>query len=335
MSSRGELKIFACRSGELLGQQIIDEINKLSSKKHKLGKSLITNFHDGELRIMLDETIRGKDVFIIQCLRDPSSQRSMHDNYFELFSMIKAAKTFGANDVTAVVPYSGYARQDRSGEGREPINAELVASLIIRSGATSVITMDIHSGQQAGFYSDIRFDNLPSTKFFADHLKTKFKKEIPNMVIISPDVGGAKKAKTFAEILGLKFAIMGKTRRKPNEVERVYLVGEEEDVKGKFVVLIDDILDTGGTIESACRELIKKGARGIIVYCTHLILSNKAKEKLSKLKKEGIVHSFVGTNTIVHPDFKEIEYVGIQSIFAKAINNINEEKSVSSLYKIQ
>jgi ribose-phosphate pyrophosphokinase len=279
----------------------------------------VSRFQDGEIRVQILENIRGDDVFIIQSTHPPA------ENLMELLLLIDAAKRASAARITAVIPYFGYARQDRKDQPRVPISAKLVANLLERAGADRILTVDLHADQIQGFF-DIPVDNLYATPVFKDYFNELDPKEY---VIVSPDVGGTKRARVAAHKLGnLPLALVDKRRPSLNSAEIIHIVG---DVEGKKLLVIDDIIDTGNTLAEASKALIEHGASEIHVAATHGLFSGDAKDKLESAP----IKEIVITNTIPIPQEKrpkKMKILTIAPLLADAIVRIHEEKSVSSLF---
>jgi len=287
----------------------------------ELGKIKITEFADGETFVKVEESIRGSDVFIIQPTCNPAN-----NNLMELLIIIDAVKRASADRITAVVPYFGYARQDRKAEPRVPITAKLVANLITVAGANRVLAMDLHADQIQGFF-DIPVDHLYAFPVFIDYLKENYE-DLQDFIVVSPDTGGVKRARYLASFLDLNIAIIDKRRVAYNVAEVMNLVGE---VKGKNTVIIDDIIDTGGTVAKAARKLKEEGAKKVIIMASHPVLSGNAREKLS----DDAIDEVVVTDTIPIPKEKMIDKIKVLSVyklFAEAISRIHTNSSVSSLF---
>jgi len=307
-----DLKIFAGRFSNYLGKKISEKLDM------KLGKCSIKTFSDGELWVKYNENIRGCDVFIVQSTIPPA------DNLMELLIMIDAAKRASARRVNAVIPYFGYARQDRKDQPRVSITAKLVANLITKAGADRVITMDLHASQLQGFF-DIPVDHLYGSAVF---MKKFLKMKLPNLAVASPDVGGIKMARAYAKRLHADLIVIDKRRPKPNVAEVMSIIGE---VKGKNVLIIDDLIDTGGTFVNAVNALKKQGAKDIYGSCTHAVFSG---ESLERINKSPLTKLFV-SNTLPLPNISpKIEVVSISDIFAESIWRTNNNKSISSLFDV-
>jgi ribose-phosphate pyrophosphokinase len=290
--------------------------------KSKLVNSSIKNFADGEIYVELNENIRGNSIFIIQSISSPAN-----DNLMELLLCIDALKRSSAKNITAVIPYFGYARQDRKVVPRTSISAKLVSNLITKAGADRVVTVDLHAGQIQGFF-DIPVDNLFSTPIFARHVKKNIKSK--NIVCIAPDVGGTERARALGKILNVGLAIVDKRRPKPGQSQVMNVIGE---VKDKTCVIVDDIIDSGGTIVNAAKALKDRGAKEVYVYITHGVLTGEAVKKI----KKSVIKKLVITDTIDNKDktksAKNIEVLSISALMGEAIKRISNSTSVSDLFK--
>ena len=299
----------------------------LSSKiskylKNKLVNSSIRKFSDGEIYIEINENIRGNSIFIIQGISSPAN-----DNLMELLLCIDALKRSSAKNITAVIPYFGYARQDRKVVPRTSISAKLVSNLITKAGADRIVTVDLHAGQIQGFF-DIPVDNLFSTPIFARHIKKKIKSK--NLICVAPDVGGVERTRALGRKLDVGLAIIDKRRPAPGKSQVMNVIG---NVKGKTCIITDDIIDSGGTIVNAADALIKRGAKEVYVYVTHGVLSGEAVEKIKKSK----IKNLVVTDTIDNSDkvkkSRNIEVLSISNLLAEAMRRISNSTSVSDLFK--
>jgi len=290
--------------------------------KSKLVNSHIKKFADGEIYIEINENIRGNSIFIIQSISKPAN-----DNLMELLICIDALKRSSAKNITAVIPYFGYARQDRKVVPRTSISAKLVSNLITKAGADRVVTVDLHAGQIQGFF-DIPVDNLFSTPIFARHIKKNLKGK--NMICVAPDVGGTQRARALGKMLDIGLAIVDKRRPAPGKSQVMNVIG---NVKNKTCILVDDIIDSGGTIVNAASELIKKGAKEVHVYVSHGVLSGSAVDKIKKSK----IKKLVITDTIDNHDkikkVRNIEVLTISGLMGEAIRRISNSTSVSDLFK--
>ncbi|MBF7044249.1 ribose-phosphate pyrophosphokinase [Campylobacter volucris] len=277
----------------------------------------VKRFSDGEISIQIDESVRGKDVFIIQSTCAPTN-----DNLMELLIMTDALRRSSASSITAIIPYFGYARQDRKASPRVPITAKLVANLIESAGVDRVATIDLHAGQIQGFF-DIPVDNLYGSIIFNDYIKNKNYK---NPIIASPDIGGIARARSVAKALGLDIVIVDKRREKANESEVMNVIG---DVKDKEVILVDDIIDTAGTIVKAAEVFKNKGAKSVIACCTHPVLSGIAYERIAK----DALDELVVTDTIpLKQQMDKIKVLSVAPIFGEVIRRVYHNESVNSLF---
>ena len=309
------LKIFTGRSNPILAQGIAESLGK------KLGDLSIKTFSDGELWIKFEENIRGSDVFIIQPTNSPA------DNIVELILIIDAAVRASANTVTAVIPYFGYGRQDRKDTPRVPISSRVMVDLVTATGANRIITMDLHSTQIQGF-ATIPFDHLYSRMVLLDAI-TELGLDPKNSVVLSPDVGSARMSQAYAKYLGMHFALIDKRRYAPNKAQVMHLIG---DLKGKDVLIIDDMIDTAGTTVNAANTAIDNGANGVIAVATHAILSGPAIDRL----KNSTIKKLIVTDTVHIPDSKKLdnmEIVTVANVFGEAIRRVYEGESVSALFE--
>lgn len=313
MSSRRKLKIFAGNANPQLAEEIAQYLGV------SVGASNIKRFCDGEIRVKINESVRGADIFIVQ----PTSQ-PVNEHLMELLVMVDAVRRASARRITAVLPYYGYARQDRKTRARDPITAKLVANLITASGARRVITMDLHAGQIQGFF-DIPVDHLPGVPILAQYF---LQQNLQNVVVVSPDLGGVTRARDLAERIGAPIAIIDKRRPEPNVAEIMNIIGPIQDKK---VIMIDDIIDTAGTIVQGAIALKEWGAGDIYVCCTHPVLSGPAVKRL----EEAPIKEILVTNTIPLPSEKMISKLKVLSVaplLGEAIIRIHEDLSVSKLF---
>ncbi len=297
--------------------------NKISKNlKNKLVNTSIRKFADGEIYIEINENIRGNSIFIIQSVSSPAN-----DNLMELLLCIDALKRSSAKNITAVIPYFGYARQDRKVVPRTSISAKLVSNLITNAGADRVVTVDLHAGQIQGFF-DIPVDNLFATPIFAKHIKKKIKSK--NIVCVAPDVGGVERARALGKKLDVGLAIVDKRRPSPGKSQVMNVIG---NVKNKICILTDDIIDSGGTIVNAADALINRGAKEVHVYATHGVFSGDAVKKIknSKIKNLVITDSIDSTDKL--KKVRNIEVLSISILLAEAIKRISNSTSVSDLFK--
>lgn len=305
-------RIFAGNASRRLAQSICDRL------KAPLGDADVGRFEDGEVSVRFNENIRGSDVFVIQATGAPA------DNLMELLVMLDAAKRASARRVTAVMPYFGYARQDRKDQPRAPISAKLVANLITVAGADRVLCMDLHSAQIQGFF-DIPFDHLYAAPVLIDYFAQK---QLPDLVVMSPDVGGVKMARAYAKRLGADLALVDKRRPRPDSVEIMNIIG---DVKGKNAVLFDDVVTTGSTLCQAAEAIRAAGARDIYAGVTHGVFSASARERIA----QSSIKELVVTDTVHHePETlpKMVTVLSIAGLLGEAVQRIHEERSLSSLF---
>ena len=310
----GEIKVFTGNANRGLVKKICQELNI------EMGQCEVTQFSDGEISVNIGETVRGDDVFIIQPTNTP-----VNDNLMELLILIDAVKRASAGRINAVIPYYGYARQDRKIKARDPITAKLVANLLTTAGADRVVGMDLHAGQIQGYF-DIPVDHLSAIPILARHFKNIVGE---NTVIVSPDLGGVTRARTFANILDLPIAIIEKRRPKVNVSEVMNVIGE---IEGRDVILVDDIIDTAGTIVKAASVLKSFGAKKVYGCATHGVLSGPALDRIHNSELE----KFVITDTIPLSDIAKIdkiEVVSVAPILAEAIKRINNNQSISIIFE--
>lgn len=308
-----DLKVFTLNSNPALSEEIVEEIGV------NMGKSSVTRFSDGEIQIDIEESVRGCDVYVIQSTSVPVNEHLM-----ELLIMIDALKRASARTINVVMPYYGYARQDRKARARQPITAKLVANLLETAGATRMITMDLHASQIQGFF-DIPVDQLLGVPILADYFQEK---QLEDLVVVSPDHGGVTRARKLAERLKTPIAIIDKRRPKPNVAEVMNIVG---NIEGKTAIIIDDIIDTAGTITLAANALIENGAQDVYACCTHPVLSGPAVERI----QGSAIKELVVTNTIPLPEekwFDQITQLSVAPLLAEAIIRVHEKLSVSKLF---
>ncbi len=301
--------------------------NKTLSKKiskylkTRLVNSSIKKFSDGEIYIEINENIRGNSIFIIQSISSPAN-----DNLMELLLCVDALKRSSAKNITAVIPYFGYARQDRKVVPRTSISAKMVSNLITKAGADRVVTLDLHSGQIQGFF-DIPVDNLFATPIFARHIKKKIKSN--NLICVAPDVGGTARARALGKLLNVGLAIVDKRRPSPGRSEVMNVIG---NVNNKTCIIVDDIIDSGGTIVNAAKVLKEKGAKDVHVYVSHGVLSGGAVEKIKKSKIKNLVVTDTIDNSEKVKKVKNIEILSISHLVGEAIKRISNSTSVSDLF---
>jgi len=285
-----------------------------------LAELAIFRYSDGEIGVRIDESVRGEDVFVIQPTCPP-----VNENLVELLVIVDALRRASADRITAVIPYFGYARQDRKIRPREPISAKLVANLLTAAGCQRILSVDLHAGQIWGFF-DIPLDHLPSRMILGDYIAHK---ELENLVIVSPDVGGVPRARDFAKQLGAPIAIIDKRRDKPNQVkEIVHVIGK---VHRKTAIIVDDIVDTAGTLTLGAQALLKRGVTAVYACATHALLSAAAVQRIASSP----IQELIVTNTIPLPPEKQSDKITVLSVaplLAEAIRRVNEDRSVSQLF---
>ena len=310
-----DVKIFACNANPNLAAKIAKELDL------KVGNAEVSMFSDGEISVNIYETVRGSDVFIVQSTSNP-----VNDNLMELLIMIDAFKRASASRITAVMTYFGYARQDRKSKARDPISAKLVADLITAAGADRVLTMDLHAAQIQGFFN-IPVDHLLGGTYLAQYYLEKFPQR-SDLVVVSPDLGSVTRARNFASKLDVPIAIIDKRRPKPNVAEVMNIIG---DIKDKKVILVDDMIDTAGTITHGAKALAERGAKEVYACCTHGVLSGPAMERIS----DSPIKELVTLDTIAIPEEKmidKIKTISVAPLFAEAIRRIYCDGSVSELF---
>ncbi|VAX26723.1 Ribose-phosphate pyrophosphokinase [hydrothermal vent metagenome] len=313
-NGNGPVLIFSGRSNPDLTESICQYM------KVPMGRSTIRDFSDREIFVKIEENVRGGDVFVIQSICNPGNT-----NLMEMLIMIDALKRSSAKRITAVLPYYGYARQDRKVEPRVPITAKLVANLLETAGTDRVLTIDLHAGQIQGFF------NVPVDDLFAMYVLVKYIKglNLENLIVISPDAGGVERARAFAKRLGVSLAIIDKRREVANEAKAMHLIG---DVKGKVAFIVDDMIDTAGTLLEATNALLREGAKEVHACCSHPVFSGPAAKRIS----ESDIKSIVTTDTIPLPEAltgsPKIKILSVAPLLGEAILRIHSEASVSSLF---
>jgi ribose-phosphate pyrophosphokinase len=308
----GELKLLSGTANPALAQKLADYLGV------SLAPADVSRFSDGEIRVNIEENVRGTDVFIVQPTSHP-----VNESLMELLLMIDACRRSSAHRITAVIPYFGYARQDRKTRSREPISAKLVANLITVAGADRVLTMDLHAPQLQGFF-DIPVDNLFGNRILASHIA---RLNLENVMVFSPDAGGVFRARQLAKYLGAPLGFIDKRRPEPNVSEVVNVIGR---VKGKTVVFVDDLIDTGGTIAQAAEAVMELGATGVYACATHAVFSGAAATTLSNAP----IASVVVTDTIpLHNPPRQVEVISVAPLLGEAIMRVHEHMSVSKLFE--
>lgn len=309
------LKLFTGTAHSELAKEVAAYLNI------KIGDATVSTFSDGEIFVRLNENVRGSDVFVLQPTCTP-----VNNNIIELLLIIDALKRSSSGRITAVIPYFGYARQDRKVQPRVPISAKMIADLITAVGTNRVLTVDLHAGQIQGFFN-IPVDNLYATPVLLEHIKKKY--DIKNLVIVSPDAGGVERARAFAKRLNCSIAIIDKRREKVNECEMMNVIG---DVDSMHTMILDDMVDTAGTITQAAKALLDKGAKKVSAACTHAVLSGSALKTINN----SVIDEMIVTNTIPlnskQEQCKKITVLSIASLLGEALKRIHEESSISSLF---
>ncbi|AND86189.1 ribose-phosphate diphosphokinase [Clostridium tyrobutyricum] len=310
------IKIFTGNSHPGLAKEIADILGM------EVGKSKVSTFSDGEISVDINETVRGRDVFVIQSTNNP-----VNDNLMEILIMIDAFKRASAGRITAVMPYYGYARQDRKAKARDPITAKLVADILTAAGADRVLTMDLHASQIQGYFN-IPLDNLLGVPILARYFVENGFDNREDVVVVSPDLGSVTRARKFADKLHTQIAIIDKRRPKANVCEVMNIIG---DIKDKTVILVDDMIDTAGTITNGANSLIERGAKEVYACCSHAVLSGPAIERI----ENSSIKELVMLNTINLPQEKMLDkfkVLSVAPVFAEAIRRIYEDISVSKLF---
>ena len=318
MSQGRSIRIVCGNSNKPFAESVCRNIGMRLSSAH------VSTFSDGEIAVSLNETVRGSDVFIIQSTCTP-----INDNLMEMLIMVDACKRASAKRITCVMPYFGYARQDRKTKSRDPISAKLVANLITFAGTDRVLTMDLHAAQIQGFF-DIPVDNLIGSPLFVDYYLKKFKGEDDDVMIVSPDIGSVARARAFALKMGMDLAIVDKRREKANHSEVVNIIGS---VEGRRIILYDDMVDTAGSLCEAATALVEKGgAKEIYACASHGVLSGNAIERI----EQSVVREVIFSDTVPvgrAENCEKIKYLSAAPLFAEAINRIYEEVSISTLFR--
>ncbi|MFI5224769.1 MAG: ribose-phosphate diphosphokinase [Nitrospirales bacterium] len=312
----GELQIFSGNANPALAHEICAYLGT------KLGEATVGSFSDGEIRVKIEENVRGGDVFVVQ-----SSCQPVNDSLMELLIIIDALKRSSASRITAVIPYFGYARQDRKDQPRVPISAKLVADLITTAGTDRVLTMDLHAGQIQGFFN-IPVDHLYALPVLLDYI-TKQKVKVSDLVVVSPDAGGVERARAFAKRLEANLAIIDKRREGPNQTQIMNIIG---DVAGKSALLLDDMIDTAGTIVKGAQACMDQGAREVWTACTHAVLTGPALDRI----QQSCLKQVIVTNSIPlrgkEQSCPKLHQLSVAPLLGEAIRRIHEDESVSSLF---
>ncbi|MBT4824212.1 ribose-phosphate pyrophosphokinase [Candidatus Woesearchaeota archaeon] len=332
---RGKLTIISCDSGKYFADKIALEITKFRAEQEIRHVNMKEEtFANGEIKVVIEKSVRGDDVFIVQCVENPHHPKSINDRIMAMFCAIDAARRAGAAFVNLIVPTYPYARQEKK-KSREPITASLIANVLESLSLNSIITLDVHADAITGFFQVTDFINLFAANTIMRYLNANYSGAINNLVVVSPDTGGAPRARFYARKLGAELAMMNKERdySTVNVVEKVTLIGS---VKGKNVLLVDDIIDTGGTIVGVIDELKKHGANEVLVATTFPLMNGKCIDKFKELFDRGSLKAVVGTDAVYHnekffelyPWYKE---VSLAPLFAKVINTINLRKPISDV----
>jgi len=310
------VKIFSGTSNPPLAEAIAQSIGM------ELGKVTISTFPDGETFVKIEENVRGEDVYVVQSTSPPTNHHLM-----ELFIIMDALRRASASRITAVIPFYGYARQDRKDQPRVPITAKLVANLLVAAGANRILTMDLHAQQIQGFF-DIPVDHLYAAPVMYDYLKKK--KQLSNLVVVSPDVGGLKMAYAYSQVLEASLAIVAKRRKSPTDVESMAVIGE---IRGKNVLMVDDLTETAGTLTNAADLLQKKGAKHIYACVSHAILNDVGIQRLRKSR----IDELITTDTVLRPavDGVNIITLSVAGLLGEAIKRIHSNSSVTSLFEFK
>jgi ribose-phosphate pyrophosphokinase len=314
---RPDYRVFAGNSNAPLAQAIARELDR------PLARATVGRFSDGEIQVEIADNVRGLDTFVIQ-----STSPDANTNLMELLIMIDALKRASAASIVAVIPYYGYARQDRKVASRSPITAKLVADLLETAGATRVVSMDMHAGQIQGFFN-IPFDHLYAAPVLLEHMRQRFDGDSQNVVIVSPDAGGVERARAYSKRLGSTLGIVDKRRTKPNVAEIMNVIGE---VQGKIAVLLDDMIDTAGTLTQAANALVDKGATKVYAYATHAVLSGPAVERIAKSPIAQVIVTDTipfGPAAVACP---KLHALSVANLLAEAIRRIHSADSLSSLF---
>ncbi len=307
-----KIKIFSGSANPALAEEISSHIGV------QLGKSEVGRFSDGEISLHIKESVRGADAYIVQPLSQP-----VNENIMELLILIDALKRASARSVNAVIPYYAYARQDRKTRARDPITAKLLADVLVAAGASRIVAMDLHAGQIQGFFN-IPFDNLTGVTILAKYFQNK---KIENGVVVSPDLGGVTRARDLADYLGMPIAVIDKKRLAPNQAEVMNIIG---DIEGKTAIMIDDIIDTAGTIVQGAEALMNRGAKEVYACCTHGVFSGQALPRMS----DSVLKEIIVTNTIpLKAENQKFKVLSVAPLIGEAIIRIHQERSVSELFQ--
>jgi ribose-phosphate pyrophosphokinase len=333
--SRGKLSIISCEAGKYFADSIAEALKKLRPEQEfRLVETKEETFANGEIKIVIEKSIRGNDVYIVQCMENPHNPKSINDRLMAMFSAVDAARRAGAAYVNLIVPCYPYARQEKK-KSREPITASLIANLLEHLSLNSIITLDVHADAITGFFRTSDFINLFAADHILDYFKNHYSNYLSELVVVSPDTGGVPRARFYARKLNAGLAMMNKERdySAVNVVDKVTLIG---DVSGKNVLIVDDIVDTGGTMINVIDELKKQGAKEIIVACTFPLMNGDCINHFHEFYKNQQIKAVIGTDSVYHnkkffelyPWYKE---VNIAPLFAKIINTINLRMPISDI----
>jgi len=341
LESRGALSIAACNSGKSFAERVMTELRRIAKKEgdeasYGLKDTQEIVFPNGEVKFVINEFIRGDDFYIIQCIDDPLSERSVNDNLMALVTAIHAAYQSDPDHITAVIPQFPYSRQERR-KTREAISAKIVAQLLENVGAQRVLTLDIHAEAIQGFFTYTKLEDMHASGEIVDYLMHKLKLDVKNLVVTGPDVGSAEKARHYSKRIGTSFAIVDKARdySKPGQIESMRLVGE---VKDRDILIVDDMIATGGTLLHAAALLKEKGARDIYVAVSLPFFNGNAVERIEKAYRDGVIKLVVGTDAVFWGEAfvqntEWYEEVSVAPLFARVIYNVNKKRSVSKLLR--
>lgn len=337
MNSRGEIAIVACRSGEQFGAKLCSELSSIdgaSNSRIRLSPLEVKIFENGEVNPTILKSVRGKDVYLVQCCDNRGTGINHSENVVEMIWALNALYNAGAQYLSLVVPCYPYARKDEP-EGRDTIGAKFIAELTKTAGANHIITIDLHSRKIKGFMpTGLRMDNLPIVPLALEYLRAHFNNQMNDVVIVSPDVGGSERVKEVADYLGARHTFCEKQRLEAGKVGQMYIL---DKVDGYRVVLLDDMVDTAGSVEKAVDLIVSKDVKDVLIFCSHPLLNKRAPEILSKLYREGKISKVVGTDSIPHPkEFIKrnpwLYQISVAPLVANVICRINKNSSISDLY---
>lgn len=333
--SRGKLSIISCEAGKYFAESIAEALKKFRPEQEfRIVETREETFANGEIKIVIEKSIRGDDVYVVQCMENPHHPKSINDRLVAMFSAVDAVRRAGAAHVNLIVPTYPYARQEKK-KSREPITASLIANILEHLSLNSIITLDVHADAITGFFRQSDFINLFAADLIIDYLNENYSEFLKDLVVVSPDTGGVPRARFYARQINAGLAMMNKERdySKVNIVEKVTLIG---DVNNKNVLIVDDIVDTGGTMISVIDELKKQGAKDIMLACTFPLMNGKCIEYFQKMYENNQIKTVIGTDSVYHNDkffelypwYKEVK---ISPLFAKIINTINLRMPISDV----